>query len=109
MFCTAPSQPRNLTISRVSSTWIELNWIPPRTPNGDIHHYIIKYTAQDGTPYEINTTNDFNYYNLTGLDQKQIFDEIRLVAVNSVGGGEESEPMLIYVHGSVVESTGELD
>ena len=96
-------------ISRVSSKWIQLNWIPPREPNGKIHHYIIKYTTQNGTQHEINTTNNFSYYNLTGLDRKQIFDEIRLVAVNSAGGGEESEPLLIYVQGSVVESTGELD
>ena len=106
---TGPSRPRILTISRASGKWIELNWIPPREPNGDIRHYIIKYTAQDGTQQRINTGNNINYYNLTGLKRKQTFYEIRVIAVNAVGGGEESEPLLIYVHGSGVEDTGELD
>ena len=106
---TGPSRPRSLTISSASSKWIELNWIPPAKPNGDIQHYMIKYTTQNGTQQKINTAKNTNYYNLTGLERKQTFYEIRLVAVNSAGGGDESEPLLIYVHGSVVESTGELD
>ena len=57
----------------------------------------------------INTGNNTNYYNLTGLDRKRTLYEIRLVAVNSAGGGGESEPLFFYVHGSVVEITGELD
>ena len=41
MSSTAPSPPRHLTITRVFDDGIELNWIPPREPNGDIQHYII--------------------------------------------------------------------
>ena len=108
---TGPSCPRKLTISSASSKWIELNWIPPIEPNGDIQHYRIKYTTQNGTQlmHMINTGNNTNYYNLTGLDRKQTLYEIRLVAVNSAGVGGESEPLFFYVHGSVVEITGELD
>ena len=87
---TAPSPPRDLTITRAFQHGIELNWIPPRETNGDIQHYIIKYTTQDGAEQEINTTNNTNYYNLTGLKRGQTYN-IRVVAVNSAGCGRESE------------------
>ena len=87
---------------------IELNWIPPREPNGDIRHYIIKYTTQNGTQ-EINTTNNINYYNLTGLERGQTYNNVVVVAVNSAGGGGGSQPIASYVHNTTVESTSELE
>ena len=105
---TAPSPPRHLTITRVFDDGIELNWIPPKEPNGDIQHYIIKYTTQDGTHQEINTTNNINYYNLTGLERGQTYNNITVVAVNSAGGGVGSQPITSYVHNSTVECTSEL-
>ena len=83
---TVPSPPRDLTITRVFQHGIELNWIPPRETNGDIQHYIIKCTTQDGTEQEITTTDNTNYYNLTGLERGQTYN-IRVVAVNSAGTG----------------------
>ena len=105
---TAPSPPRHLTITRVCDDRIELNWIPPRKPNGDIRHYIIKYTTQDGKQQEINTTNNINYYNLTGLERGQTCN-ITVVAVNSAGGGGGSQSIKSYVHNSTVECTSELE
>ena len=107
MLCTAPSPPRNLTITRVFDDGIELNWMPPREPNGDIRHYVIKYTTQDGTQ-EINTRNNINYYNLTGLVKGQTYKNIRVVAVNSAGRGGGRQPIPRYVHNPLVESTSEL-
>ena len=78
---------------------IELNWIPPREPNGDIRHYIIKYTTQDGTEKKLNTENNINYYNLTGLERGQTYT-IRVVAVNSAGVGGGSQPITNYVYNS---------
>ena len=108
---TVPSPPRHLTITRVFDDGIELNWIPPREPNGDIRHYIIKYITQDGThvQQEINTTNNINYYNLTGLERGQTYNIFRVVAANSAGGGGGSQPITRYVHNSTVECTGELE
>ena len=106
---TAPSPPRHLTRTRVFDDGIEINWIPPREPNGDIRHYIIKYTTQDGTQQEINTANNINYYNLTGLERGQTYNNITVVAVNSAGGGGGSQPITSYVHNSTVESTSELE
>ena len=109
MLCTVPSPPRHLTITRVFDDGIELNWIPPREPNGDIQHYIIKYTTQDGTQQEINTTNNIIYYNLTGLERGQTYNNITVVAVNSAGGGGGSQPITSYIHTPTVESTSELE
>ena len=106
---TDPSPPRYLTITRVFDDGIELNWIPPREPNGDIRHYIIKYSTQDGTQQKMNTTNNTNYYNLTGLERGQTYNNITVVAVNSAGGGGESPPITSYVHNPTVESTSELE
>ena len=103
----APSPPRHLTITRVCVDGIELNWIPPREPNGDMRHYIVKYTTQNGTQQEINTTNNINYYNLTGLDRGQTYN-ITVVAVNSAGRGK-SQPITCSVHNSTEECTGELE
>ena len=108
MLCTVPSPPRHFTITRVFDDGIELNWIPPREPNGDIRHYIIKYTTQGGTQQEINTTKNINYYNLTGLERGQAYNNITVVAVNSAGGGRRSQPITSYVHYPQAESTGKL-
>ena len=105
---TDPSPPRHLTITRVFDDGIELNWIPPREPNGDIQHYIIKYTTQNVTQQEINTTNNINYYNLTGLERGQTYNNITVVTVNSAGGGGGSQSIISYVHNPTVESTSEL-
>ena len=109
MHLTAPSPPRHLTRTRVCDDGIELNWITPREPNGDIQHYIIKYTTQNGTQQEINTTNNINYYNVTGLERGQTYKNIRVVAVNSAGGGGGSQPITSYVHTPTVECTSELE
>ena len=109
MLFTAPSPPRDLAITRVCDNGIELNWIPPREPNGDIRHYIVKYTTQNGTKQEINTTNNINYYNLTGLERGQTYNIIRVGAINSAGGGGAFQPIRSYVHTPIVESTSELE
>ena len=93
---TGPSPPRDLTITRVFQHGIELNWIPPRETNGDIQHYIITYTTQDGTEQEITTTDNTNYYNLTGLDRGKRY-EISIAAFNSFASNS-STPKLNYSH-----------
>ena len=105
---TVPSAARDLTITRVFDDGVELNWIPPREPNGDIQHYIIKYTTQDGTQQEFNTTNNINYYNLTGLERGQTYNNIRVVAINSAGGGGGNMSILSYLHNQTANSTSEL-
>ena len=93
---TGPSPPRDLTITRVFQHGIELNWIPPRGTNGDIQHYITKYSPQGAAEQEISTTDNTNYYNLTGLERGKRY-EISIAAFNSFAS-EPSTPSLIYIH-----------
>ena len=95
--CTGPSPPRDLTITRVFQHGIELNWIPPRQTNGDIQHYIIKYTTQNGTEQEIPTTDNASYYNLTGLERGQTYN-ITVIAVNLAETDGESGAITSYIH-----------
>ena len=77
-----PSPPRNVTITRVFEDGVELNWLPPTEPNGEVH-YVIEYKREDsGSWASVNTTSDSTHYNLTGL-HSGINYTIRVVAVNS--------------------------
>ena len=62
---------------------------------------------QDGTQHEFNTTNNINYYNLTGLGSGLTYNNITVVAVNSAGGGGESN-FYSVIQNSTVEAIGEL-
>ena len=107
LYTGTPTPPRHLTYTRVFDDGIELNWIRPIERRGVIRYYIIKYTTQNGTQREINTGSDYNYYNLEGLERGQTYN-IRIVAVNYAGRGEESVP-ISYVHEPPVKSTSELE
>ena len=63
---------------------VELNWLPPTEPNGEVH-YVVEYKREDsGNWTSVNTTSDSTHYNLTGLHSGTSYT-IRVVAVNSVG------------------------
>ena len=76
--CIVPTGPRGLAITRVFQDCVELNWIPPREPNGELH-YIIQYGSNT-----TNTTSNLTYYNLTGLVNGTTYN-ITVMAVNSAG------------------------
>ena len=79
-----------LSITRVLEAGIELNWLPPTEPNGEVH-YIIEYKREDtGDRTSVNTTNDSTHYNLTGLARNRVYTNISVQAVNSVGRSERS-------------------
>ena len=63
---------------------VELNWLPPTEPNGEVH-YVVEYKREDsGSWTSVNTTSDSTHYNLTGLHSGTNYT-IRVVAVNSAG------------------------
>ena len=63
---------------------VELNWLPPTEPNGEVH-YVVEYKREDsGNWTSVNTTSDSTHYNLTGLHSGTNYT-IRVVAVNSTG------------------------
>ena len=68
---------------------VELNWLPPTEPNGEVH-YVIEYKREDsGNWTSVNTTSVGTHYNLTGLHSGTNYT-IRVVAVNSAGRTEST-------------------
>ena len=86
---TVPTKPRHLTITRVFQDGVELNWIPPREPNGELH-----YTIQYGSN-TIDTTSNLTYYNLTGLVNGTTY-YITVMAVNSAESS--TSDVMEYTH-----------
>ena len=82
--CAGPSAPRFLSITRMLEGGIELNWLPPTEPNGEVH-YVIYYTPEGGTEQSNNTGSNLTHYNLTGLERNRVYTNIAVQAVNSVG------------------------
>ena len=100
---TDPSPPRNVTITRVFRDGVELNWLPPTEPNGEVH-YVIEYRREDsGSWTSVNTTSDSTHYNLTGLHSGTNYT-IRVVAVNSAGRNESS-PITVEMASVTLTST----
>ena len=107
----APSQPRLLTVTTTVTQGLELNWIPPKQPNGPIL-YQLNYGTNTTQFTTVDTAGDDTYYNLTGLQQNTTY-YIRVVAVSYmtvdgvartegewITGTTESEGLngLLYVH-----------
>ena len=94
---TVPTPLRTFTITRVFPDGVELNWLPPTEPNGEVH-YVIYYTPEGGTEQSIDTGSDLTHYNLTGLERNRVYTNIAVQAVNSVGRSERSDVIAQYNH-----------
>ena len=89
-----PSAPRYPCIIGDDADGIELNWIPPLEPNGDVY-YLIEYNDGNRT-VPLNTSSKSTYFNLTGL-QRGVTYNITVVAVNSAGRSDTGT-VLNYTH-----------
>ena len=94
---TVPTPPRDITITRVLLYGLELNWLPPTEPNGEVH-YVIYYTPESGTEQSIHTGSNLTFYNLTGLERNRVYTNIAVQAVNSVGDSYRSAVIAHYNH-----------
>ena len=92
-----PSDPRALSITRILEEEIELNWLPPTEPNGEVH-YVIYYTPEGGTERSLNTWKNLTHYNLTGLERNRVYTNIAVQAVNSAGWSDRSAVIAQYNH-----------
>ena len=97
IFASVPTAPRLLTVARNTSTSVDLNWIPPRRPNGVIH-YEIEYSTS-GSFVEsttINTRINSTYHKVPDVREfpRHYF---RVVAVNSAGVGKSASSNIIEV------------
>ena len=68
---------------------VELNWLPPTDPNGEVH-YVIYYTPEGGTEQSIDTGSNLTHYNLTGLERNRVYTNIAVQAVNMFGRSNRS-------------------
>ena len=97
LFSTGPSLPEMLSITRVMEAGVELNWLPPTEPNGEVH-YIIYYTPEGGTEQSIDTGSDLSHYNLTGLERNRVYNNISVQAVNPARRSGRSAEIVRYSH-----------
>ena len=74
---------------------MELNWLPPTEPNGEVH-YVIYYTPEGGTEQSIDAGSNLTHYNLTGLERNKVYTNIAVQAVNSVGRSARSAVIAQY-------------
>ena len=95
---TGSSPPRQLSVTRVFDNGIELNWLPPTEPNGEVLHYVIYYTPEGGTEQSIDTGSNLTHYNLTGLERNRVYTNIAVQAVNSAGRSDRSAVIAQYNH-----------
>ena len=92
-----PSPPRDPSITREIQDGMELNWLPPIEPNGEVH-YVVYYTPEGGTEQSIDTGSNLTHYNLTGLERNRVYTNIAVQAVNSAGRSERSAVIAQYNH-----------
>ena len=97
MYIIGPLSPRDPSITREFQDGIELNWLPPTEPNGQVH-YVIYYTPEGGTEQSIDTGSNLTHYNLTGLERNRVYTNIAVQAVNSVGRSVRSAVIAQYNH-----------
>ena len=95
---TVPSPPRQPSVIRVFEDGIELNWLPPTEPNGEVLHYVIYYTPEGGTEQSNDTGSNLTHYNLTGLERNRVYTNIAVQAVNSAGKSDRSAVIAWYYH-----------
>ena len=96
-FLTVPSAPRQLLITRILEAEIELNWLPPTEPNGEVH-YVIYYTPEGDTEQSMDTGSNLTHYNLTGLERNRLYTNIAVQANNSAGSLDRSAVIDKYNH-----------
>ena len=94
---TVPTPPSEVNITRVFQEGIELNWLPPTEPNGEVH-YVIYYTPEGDTEQSIDTGSNLTHYNVRELARNRLYTNISVQAVNSVGRSERSAVIPQYNH-----------
>ena len=89
-----PDSPRLPVLTREFEDGIELNWLPPTEPNGEVH-YVIYYTPKNGTEQSVDTRSDQTHYNLTGLERNRVYSNIAVQAVNRHSAGSSGRRVVI--------------
>ena len=93
-----PSPPRKLSITKVFKDGIDLNWLPPTEPNGEVLHYVIYYAPEGVSEQNSSTGSNLTHYNLTGLERNSVYTNIAVQAVNTAGRSDRSAVIAQYNH-----------
>ena len=89
---TVPSAPRELDYVNLTSTAIEVTWLPPDDPNGIVESYILMLTFEaNGTSNNI-TNISAATFNVTGLLPYQVYTVV-VYALTNRGAGSGSVPL----------------
>ena len=88
-FCAVPSAPTVMSITVLSPTEIQVDWVPPARENGDITHYNM-YISYGSKAVSYNTTR--TSLNVTDLPSS-VSITVRVSASTRVGEGELSHPI----------------
>ena len=83
-YCTVPSNPRAPAVSRVFQDGVELNWIPPREPNGQIKYLVWYKVLRDTSWIQVDTRSNETYLNITGLHINNHYC-FQVIAVGAMG------------------------
>ena len=82
---SAPSAPRMLTVTATpSGSTVELNWLPPLYPNGDIR-YEIEYDPAMSSGDPVNAGSSSTLYFTLTLPNEFLTYNVRVVAVSTQG------------------------
>ena len=81
-----------MTMTRECEDGIELSWITPKEPNGDILCYNL--TMQNGTHHKVVTLNNTNYHTLTGMERGKEYT----IIVAAFNGQPGEKANMSYVH-----------
>lgn len=84
LFFSAPSPPRNLTLSVASSTSIKVSWLEPLKKNGHLRRYVIRYSSAKDNLVRLVYTTETTYL-LTSLQEFTVYF-VRVVAETTLTG-----------------------
>ena len=93
---TVPTFPREVSVTRVFQEGVEMNWLPPTEPNGEVLHYVIYDTPEGGTEQNSSTGSNLTHYNLTGLERNRVY-------LRCVSGLHESTQFTFVNHGDITD------
>ena len=79
-------------MTRKCEDGIELSWITPKEPNGDILCYNL--TMKNGTHQKVVTINNTNYHTLTGMERRKKYT----ISVAAFNGQPGEKADMSYVH-----------